>query len=143
MPGGSITLPAYYDSGNTLTDVFTGAPVAVAEYAALERFLPEALRDYFRGEQGMDRLPAEHPWRGRLRQIPFHALGKEGLLPAFRSDSVTAKTKHSEQPTPQAVVAVTTDSLSDGSYAVILQASMLEAEPAHTILIRRKGGRNA
>jgi len=122
--GRSITLPAFYDSGNRLTDGFTGAPVVVAEYAALESFLPEEFRPFFRGELALPDL--EHPWRPRLRQIPFHALGREGLLPALRTDQVTVKTKHAAQPTLNAIVAVTSDTLSDGSYSLLIQATMLE-----------------
>jgi len=126
MLGRSVTLPAFYDSGNRLTDGFTGAPVAVAEYAALQAFLPEALRDFFRGSRSLLDLPGDDPWRARLREIPFHALGQEGLLPAFRTDQVIAKGRQSSQPTPGAIVAVTPDALSDGSYSMLLQASMLE-----------------
>jgi stage II sporulation protein GA (sporulation sigma-E factor processing peptidase) len=126
VPGRGITLPALYDSGNKLADGFTGAPVAVAEYAALQSFLPEELRLFFRGELALPDLPQEHAWRARLRQIPFHALGREGLLPAFRADRVTVQAKHVTQHTPQAIVAVTPDSLSDGSYSLLLQATMLE-----------------
>ena len=126
MSGCGVTLPALYDSGNKLTDGFTGAPVAVAEYAALERFLPEGLHGFFQGSCSLIDLPEDDPWRPRLREIPFHALGREGLLPAFRSDQVTVKTKQGAQQTPGAIVAVTPDSLSDGSYSMLLQASMLE-----------------
>jgi len=124
--GHSITLPAFYDSGNKLTDGFTGAPVAVAEYAALQSFLPGEFQAFFRGELDLPELPGEHPWRARVRQIPFHSLGREGLLPAFRSDQVTVKARQDIQPTPGAIVAVTPDALSDGSYSMLLQASMLE-----------------
>jgi len=126
LPGRSITLPALYDSGNRLADGFTGAPVAVAEYAALESFLPDELRPFFRDECGLDGIPPEHEWRVRLRQIPFHALGREGLLPALRTDRITVKAKNDTQQTLSAIVAVTPDSLSDGSYSLLLQASMLE-----------------
>jgi len=124
--GQSITLPAFYDSGNKLCDGFTGAPVIVVEYAALHGFLPEELRSFFQSEHGLLDVPAEHLWRTRVREIPFHAMGHEGLLPAFRADRVTAKTKSKSQLTEHAIVAVTTDELSDGAYSVILQASMLE-----------------
>jgi len=122
----SITLPAFYDSGNKLCDGFTGAPVIVVEYAALEHYLPEALRPFYQGNQGLLDIPAGHPWRTRVREIPFHAMGHDGLLPAFRADKVTARTKTKSQPTPNAIVAVTTDNLSDGTYHVILQSTMLE-----------------
>ena len=126
IPGSSITLPAFYDSGNKLTDGFTGAPVAVAEYAALQDFLPEELQAFFLGSCSLIDLPADHPWRSRLREIPFHALGREGLLPAFRCDQVAVKTKQGAQPTPGAIIAVTPDAFSDGSYSMLLQAAMLE-----------------
>lgn len=126
MPGQSITLPAFYDSGNRLTDGFTGAPVVVAEFAALRSFLPAALHPFFRGEESIALLPEEEAWRARLREIPYHALGRKGLLPAFRSDLVTVKAKDMVQPTAQAIVAVTNESLGDGSYHLLLQATMLE-----------------
>jgi stage II sporulation protein GA (sporulation sigma-E factor processing peptidase) len=125
-PGGSITLPAFYDSGNRLTDGFTGAPVVVAEFRALSRFLPEELRGFFRGEQELIDVPMESPWRPRLREIPFHSLGREGLLPAFRADAVTAKTKTAAFPTPNVIVAITNEALSDGAYSMLLQYSMME-----------------
>jgi len=124
--GNSITLPAFYDSGNQLTDGFTGAPVAVAEFAPLSCFLPPELHEFFRGSKSLADLPADHPWRSRLRTVPFHALGQSGLLPAFRTDRIVAKTKSAAHPTPNALVAVTADSLSDGSYAMILQKTMLD-----------------
>ena len=126
MNGNSITLQALYDSGNQLTDGFSGLPVTVAEFAALACFLPPELHGFFQGSQSLADLPSDHPWRARLRTIPFHALGQSGLLPAFRTDQVITKTKSAAQPTPSTIVAVTTDALSDGTYAMILQASMLE-----------------
>ena len=122
----SISLPAFYDSGNKLCDGFTGAPVMVVEFMALQKFLPLALHGFFQGKQDILDLPAKQPWRLRVRQIPFHAMGHSGLLPAFRSDNVVAKTATKSQTTENAIIAVTTDTLSDGAYHVILQATMLE-----------------
>jgi len=119
----SITLPALYDSGNKLADGFTGAPVVVAEYAALRAFLSAELHDYFTAQ--LD-LPPEHDWRTRLRKIPYHAVGHSGLLPAFRADSITVTAGSAEQTTPNAIVAVTSENLGDGTYHMILQATMLE-----------------
>ncbi|MDR2647235.1 MAG: sigma-E processing peptidase SpoIIGA [Oscillospiraceae bacterium] len=127
----SITLSALYDSGNTLTDGFTGAPVIVVEYAALRTFLPPDLLGFFDDTKNLAQFD-DHPWRGRLREIPFHALGQSGLLPAFRSDKAVVRFKNDTAVTNGAIVAVTGDSLSSGSYQVILQASMW--------MNRRKGG---
>lgn len=123
---GSITLPALYDSGNKLTDGFTGAPVVVVEFEALRTFLPEELHGFFCGEIDMLELPQDETWRTRLRSIAYHAVGHNGLLPAFRSDSIAVKSGTKQQTTHGAIVAVTTENLGDGTYHAILQATMLE-----------------
>jgi len=122
----TVTLPAFYDSGNKLCDGFTGAPVIVVAFAALRDFLPEGLHEFYQNKQSLIDVAPDHPWRTRVREIPFHAMGHSGLLPAFRSDRVTARAGGKTQKTQNAIVAVTTDSISDGAYHVILQSSMLE-----------------
>jgi len=121
----SITLPALYDSGNKLTDGFTGAPVVVAEYEALRTFLPTELHDFFCGNIDMLELPQNETWKTRLRSISYYAVGHSGLLPAFRSDSIMVKSGAKEQTTPNAIVAVTTENLGDGTVHAIIQCSML------------------
>ena len=86
----SCRLTAMVDSGNCLTDPVSGAPVAVV--------CPQALKELF-GSAGslleindpvelLSSSSAFPELKGRLRLIPFSALGGRGLLPVFKPDSL-------------------------------------------------------
>lgn len=94
--GRTAAVRALYDSGNSLTELFSGSPVAVVRRAALESVLPaevrEALRDpaaFVSGEAGAGNGGAAAAVRSRLRLVPFRSVGGDGLLPAFRPEHLT------------------------------------------------------
>ena len=90
LEGRRVALTALVDTGNTLTDPATGRPVMVAEGETLSPLFPpgtgpgpEDLRD---PAGGLARL-GEGPPRGRLRLLPYRAVGVDrGLLLAVRVD---------------------------------------------------------
>ena len=90
LEGRRVALTALVDTGNTLTDPATGRPVMVAEGETLSPLFPpgtgpgpEDLRD---PAGGLARL-GEGPLRGRLRLLPYRAVGVDrGLLLAVRVD---------------------------------------------------------
>lgn len=69
--GKQVELFAKTDTGNTLKEPFSGLPVVVAEKQALGMFSKN-------NPQG-------------FRLVPFHALGGEGLLPAFKPEKLYIK----------------------------------------------------
>ena len=78
--GRTAAVRALYDSGNSLTELFSGSPVAVVRRAALESVLPaevrEALRDpaaFVSGEAGAGNGGAAAAVRSRLRLVPFRS----------------------------------------------------------------------
>lgn len=94
---GEVTLHALHDTGNGLTDVFTGSAVVVVRRGAIEAVLPDDLREALdRGlagdvpsdgtAGGADSGGTAVAVRRHMRLIPFHSLGGGGLLPAFRPD---------------------------------------------------------
>ncbi len=98
--GQSITVRALHDTGNGLTDCFSGRPVVVAERAALLPLLPAPLRTVTShdliGQLGAQPPraagaagPAQTAVEHRLRLVPFRSVGGEGLLPAFQPDVLT------------------------------------------------------
>ena len=72
--GNERSLRLMYDTGNLLTEPFSGLPVIVARRNALGGVIPKG-------------FPTEQS-NGNLRVIPYSALGGEGLLCAFRPQSV-------------------------------------------------------
>ena len=97
LGGRWVALTALVDTGNTLTDPATGRPVMVAEGEKLLPLFPpgqapdaQALRDPV---GTLERLSAQG-WRGRLRLLPYQAVGVEcGLLLALRLDGAKIGTE--------------------------------------------------
>ena len=97
LEGKRVALTALVDTGNTLTDPATGRPVMVAEGEKLLPLFPpgqapdaQALRDPV---GTLERLSAQG-WRGRLRLLPYQAVGVEcGLLLALRLDGAKIGTE--------------------------------------------------
>lgn len=95
---GEVTLRALHDTGNGLTDAFTGSAVVVARLGAIESCLAPDLRvalthslagemtDLADSEDAPGGVATAVAVRRHLRLIPFHSLGGGGLLPAFRPD---------------------------------------------------------
>lgn len=86
----SLTLTALRDTGNSLSDPVTGAPVVLIERGdALKLLPPDAARLFKTHTDDAASLVLEAEKTGvPLRLIPYSAVGvKSGLLPAFRTDS--------------------------------------------------------
>lgn len=107
----SVSLRCLYDSGNHLTEPFSGRAVIVAQRAALEGLLPlpESVED----------LPPHGQWR----VVPFDTLGGGGLLPAFIPDSVVAVTSRGECSLGDCYVAVC-ERLGRGDYEGLIGSAL-------------------
>ena len=92
--GRRVAIPALYDTGNRLTEPFSGMPAAVVGYGAVAPLLTP---DWGPGGP----LP---PPGGRL--IPFSSVGGGGMLAAFRPDSLTLAGEEGERGVTGAWVAV-------------------------------------
>ena len=94
-PFGKITVTAFVDTGNTLTDPLTGEPVLVldwgrgAELLGVHSTVAEAADPVLALQNFTERCPGL-----RFRLIPYGAVGAGGLLMAF---PCTAKKKHGKK----------------------------------------------
>jgi len=78
--GRQICLEAIVDTGNLLSEPFSGLPVIVAEYEALLPVLPA----------GFERYPDCAEANTGLRVVPYTGVGGEGVMLAFRPERITA-----------------------------------------------------
>jgi len=88
--GREASFTALLDTGNALTDPLSGAQVLVACPHALRPILRENT-ELFAALSAVELLEASAQipeLRGRLRLLPYSALGGGGLLPVFRPDSL-------------------------------------------------------
>lgn len=106
---------ALVDTGNSLTDPLTGTRVLVA--------CPQALRPILREYTELFALPAAEllelsgqlpGLRGRLRLVPYTAVGVSGLLPAFRPERLRVDGKPEEL-----LIAVSPQAAGDGFEAIV------------------------
>ena len=97
------------DSGNLLTEPFSGLPVVIVRRNALGRTLPEG----FPEQSGV-----------KFRVIPYSAVGGDGLLCAFRPESVEIRLDRRRQRV-ECYVAVT-DKLEPCDYDGIINPKILE-----------------
>jgi len=84
--GGKVALEAIVDTGNLLTEPFSGLPVIVAEKSALLPVLPVGLGTFAQGAFPTD--PGTPP--PGLRVIPYSGVGGKGVMLAFRPERITA-----------------------------------------------------
>lgn len=108
--GRTVRVPCLYDSGNHLTEPFSGCPVLVMERGAVAPLLPLP--------NSVEELPPDG-WR----VIPYDTLGGSGLLPAFVPQRVTVHTKTGDALLPRCYVAVC-DRLSRGEYRGLLGSAL-------------------
>lgn len=122
---GTTALRTLYDTGNGLTDAFSGNPVVVASASALEGYLPEELAEVIRRgvKDPADVFCTEEVHvmtHTRLRLIPFQALGGAGLLPAFQPHHLTVITPRGISRDISGALIAVTPSLGRGEYQALI-----------------------
>ncbi|MBQ7670055.1 MAG: sigma-E processing peptidase SpoIIGA [Clostridia bacterium] len=105
--GDSVTLRCMLDTGLHLLESFSGAPVILADRAAIAPVCPALLHHS---------LDAPAP---SIRYIPFSSVGGNGLLPAFRPTHATLSGGGKTTPIDGVWIAVT-DTLGRGEYDALI-----------------------
>lgn len=98
----TVTLQLLADTGHSLTDPLTGKSILIAEHRRIiplfSKNIQKALED--RKTISPDfllELARESDMAGRLRIIPYQAVGQQGLLAGFRPDYVYLRYGEKEQ----------------------------------------------
>jgi len=128
-----VRLKALVDTGNSLTDPLSRAPVVVVTIGAIRPLFPEAVRDDLDGlvRGDFDRVGGimlHHVLASRVRLIPFTSLGAEnGLLVGFTPDRFRILLPKTIEISRRIVVAVAPQVLDPaGEYQGLLHPGLLE-----------------
>lgn len=114
--GRTAEFTALLDTGNTLTDPATGAPVMLACPQALKAIFRENTELFSASPVELLELAAHLPeLRGKLRLIPYSAVGVSGLLPVFRPEALFID----NAPDKERLIAVSPDAAGDGFDAIL------------------------
>ena len=82
--GGEVSVGAVIDTGNMLTEPFSGLPVILAPQRRISSVLPDGIEGFLRGGAAVS---GKH-----IRAVPFSSAGGSGLLPAFIPERITVET---------------------------------------------------
>jgi stage II sporulation protein GA (sporulation sigma-E factor processing peptidase) len=91
--GNSVTLDAIPDSGNMLTDYFTGLWVIICPYSQAEQIAP-------------DGILADEPPPG-IRLLPYNTIDSSGLIPVFKAEKIVIKADNMPDKSVNALIGIT------------------------------------
>ncbi len=117
--GKSINVKALHDTGNCLTDPFSGKPVFICEYDAISSILPDKLTAFFCDSTCHINDIKDSDFFEDIRIIPCNTITGSSILPAFLPQSVTI-IKEGSKHLYNCYIAVTTKKISDGEYHAII-----------------------
>lgn len=109
----TVTTKALLDTGNSLTDSISGAPVMVADRTLAERLLGKEKAT------ALSSLSAGCCDIRGFRLIPYHTVGGEGVLPAFKPDRVILTEDKRPYQYREVYLAVSPTPLKDGVEAIV------------------------
>lgn len=116
LEGRQASLHALIDTGHSLNDVLSDAPVVVAEYSVIDEILPDECRILYR-EGNVTDVPES--FAKRFRMIPFTTISGPGMLPAFRADEVVVHENQQDKTLSSCVVAVLNAPLGEEYHALV------------------------
>lgn len=85
----SVTLSGFPDTGNALTDIFSGKPVIICSRETISDIIPAEINEYLSGNSGGISSAVSQTLSGGIRLLPCRTVGSESLIPIFPADNIT------------------------------------------------------
>ena len=121
--GQSVSARALIDTGNSLSEGFSGYPVALGEFDVLSKILPACVCDYL---DGKEITPSSE-----FRVVMHKTVSGTGLLPVFRPDYIEIRTLSGVVRTDKVYIAATKNNLAGGEYEFLLNPELLSGEKSY------------
>ena len=118
--GRTATLKGLIDTGNSLTESFSGFPVILGEIDSLDKVIPDAVREFVNGDD-VSASP-------EIRLVVHKTISGTGILPVFRPDYIEVKTISKRIKTNEVYIGVTSKNLASGEYEMILNPTLFDEE---------------
>jgi stage II sporulation protein GA (sporulation sigma-E factor processing peptidase) len=129
--GRSVGITALLDTGNGLYTTISRKPVVLVSQDAVESILSEDVLSFLRANTPEMWLPnldqcTDLNWLSRTQIIPYHAIGRQSMLLAFRSDHLIIAMNNNSIDVKDVVIAIYSRTLSgDGTYAALLHPQII------------------
>ena len=119
----SVSMTAFADTGNTLSDGMTGKPVIIAELSAVSPLFSRNELQFFKSDSFED---VPDSLKKSVRLIPCKTVTEDSLLKAFLPTSVKIKDGTSSYRNNFCTVALTEKELSQGEYRALLNNTIFQ-----------------
>ena len=119
----TVNIRGFVDTGNNLTDSFTGRSAFVGAVNALSPLFTYEEMKYLRNTAFGD-IPES--LKGKIRLIPCKTVGDSGFLPAFTPDSMNIKMNGEKFELKDFCVAITSSKIADGDYDILLNRAIYD-----------------
>lgn len=117
----SQNLKAFFDTGNSVSDIYTGKPVIIVNINDIKDFFSEdgfyKLESFFEGDT--ESLPE------KVRLIPVKGIGKISVLPAFSADKAIIKGESSVRVVSCPTVVIASDIFYGKSFNALINVDVL------------------
>lgn len=128
-----LCMDALVDTGNSLKDPLTKAPVMIMDYSMLKEIMPVEIRKIFERISDNDlsavtEIMSSPKWATRFRIIPFKSLGREnGMMVGFKPDEAIIWDSDRKIHLKNIITAIYMGNLSkDGEYNALIHPEMLK-----------------
>ena len=106
--GNTAEITAFPDSGNNLRDFLTGLPVIVCRKDKLKNIMPDFSEN-----------------RNGIRLIPFSSVGGNGVITAFRADSIDVYRENGQKTQIDALIGADDNSLKNESFDAVINPRII------------------
>lgn len=120
-----VEIRGIVDTGNSLCDAFTDKPVIIAEYDYFQDVFDEEVKGFFGKTMDTTDISNEY-WKPRLRLVPFSSVGKDGLLPAFKPESILIQGNNRFRKCKDVIVAISYNTLPKDDFGALLNPRLVE-----------------
>lgn len=128
--GQKVQLTVKIDTGNSLTEPFSGLPVAVVERSAVADLLSRPVCATT-GQQGV--FSGDLGWDTDFRMVPFDTLSGQGLLPSFRPEKCVIRYGKEEITTRSLYIGVSEQKMNGGDWQGLLHPAILSGGTSRPI----------
>ncbi len=118
---GTCACRAFYDTGLQVTEPFSGSPVVIVEREKMRCCISSELFETLcRLDSATDVVT-----KNRVRMVPYHAMGTDGLLPAFIPQKVELRSANGDTTDISGTYVALSDGLLRGEYDALVGSDSL------------------
>lgn len=119
--GRKTALKAFFDSGNSLKDIFTGRPVIIISLEALKPLLEASFYDEIKS---FFECCEYESCSGRIRLLPVRTLGNSSFIPAFTAEKAVISGNDMFRIIQKPTIGVADNTFEEKDYSALINESV-------------------